>query len=126
MLEAVRPATGPAAHADGLVRIDEGLAARVGALRAGRERRLAARLEGGGGRAGGASFGRPRALVRTRVGVFGAVVEAVGVLAGFAAEGEEVELVAVFVVAVRADALEVAVDHGEGGLGSAGRGRRIR
>ena len=37
------------------------------------------------------------------MGGLGAVIEAVGVLAGFAAKGEEVELIAVGMLAVRAD-----------------------
>ena len=60
------------------------------------------------------------------MGAFGAVVEAVGVFAGFAAEGEEVELVAVGVVAMGADGVEVFVGFvhdGEGlGFGWASRG----
>lgn len=45
---------------------------------------------------------------------FGAVVEAEGVAAGFAAEGEEVELVAVGVFAVVAYGFDVFVHGGEG------------
>lgn len=45
---------------------------------------------------------------------FGAVVEAEGVFAGFTAEGEEVELVAVGVLAVGAYSVEVFVHSGEG------------
>lgn len=46
---------------------------------------------------------------------FGAVLEAEGAVAGFAAEGEEVELAAVFELAVAADGFEVFVGHlGEG------------
>lgn len=48
------------------------------------------------------------------VGGFGAVVEAEGVLAGFAAEGEEVELVAVGVLAVGTYGFKVFVHGGEG------------
>ena len=46
------------------------------------------------------------------VGGFGAVVEAVGVVAGVAAEGEEVQLVAVGKVAVVADGIKVGIVHG--------------
>lgn len=45
---------------------------------------------------------------------FGAVVEAVGTFAGFAAEREEIELVAVGVLAVGADGFDVFVHGGEG------------
>ena len=55
------------------------------------------------------------------VGRFGAVVEAEGVAAGVAAEGEEVELVAVGELAVNADGFEVVVVHfGEGLFGRSG------
>ena len=58
---------------------------------------------------------------------FGAVVEAVCAFAGFAAEGEEIELVAVGVLTVGTDRFEVFVHGGEGlGLGrrgGSGRGR---
>lgn len=46
---------------------------------------------------------RPFARVGAFVGSFGAVIEAEGASAGFAAEGEEVELAAVFELAVAAD-----------------------
>lgn len=45
----------------------------------------------------------PFSSVRAFVGCFGAVVETEGTSAGFAAEGEEVELAAVFKLAVAAD-----------------------
>lgn len=48
------------------------------------------------------------------MGGFGAVVEAVGAFAGFAAEREEVELVTVGVLAVGADGFDVLVHGGEG------------
>ena len=47
---------------------------------------------------------------------FGAVVEAEGVAAGVAAEGQEVELVAVRELAVSADGFEVVVLHLSEGL----------
>lgn len=46
---------------------------------------------------------RPFAGVGAFVGGFGAVIEAEGASAGFAAEGEEVELAAIFELAVAAD-----------------------
>jgi len=52
------------------------------------------------------------------VGRFGAVVEAEGMVAGVATEGEEVKLVAVGKLAVSADGFEVVVVHfGEGLFG---------
>ena len=52
---------------------------------------------------------------------FGAVVEAVGSFAGFAAKGEEVELVAVGVLAVGAYGFDFFVHGGEGlGVGRGG------
>jgi hypothetical protein len=55
------------------------------------------------------------------VGRFGAVVEAEGVVAGVAAEGEEVELVAIGELAVSANGFEVVVVHfGEGLFGRRG------
>lgn len=56
----------------------------------------------------------PLAGMRAFVRGFGAVVEAEGVFAGFTAEGEEVELVAVGVLAVGAYSVEVFVHSGEG------------
>jgi hypothetical protein len=57
------------------------------------------------------------------------VVETVGAMAGVAAEREEVELVAVGVLAVCADGLEIGgVEHGEcfvGGVGSRHVGRCV-
>ena len=50
------------------------------------------------------------------MGRFGAVVEAEGVVAGVAAEGEEVKLVAVGELAVSADGFEVVVRHFREGL----------
>lgn len=44
----------------------------------------------------------------------GAVVEAIGAFAGFAAEGEEIELVAVCVLTMGTDRFEVFVHGGEG------------
>lgn len=49
--------------------------------------------------------------VRALVGGFGAVVEAEGASAGFAAKGEEVELSTVFKLAVAADRFEICVGH---------------
>ena len=56
---------------------------------------------------------------------FGAVVEAVGAFAGFAAEGKKVKLVAVSVLAVGTDGFEVFVHGGEAlRLGRSRGGRR--
>jgi hypothetical protein len=64
---------------------------------------------------GGVSAVGPFAGLRATVGGFGAVVETVCPAAGFAAKGKEVELVAVLILAVAADRLEVFVRHlGEG------------
>ena len=43
------------------------------------------------------------------MGSLGTVIEAIGVSTGFATKGEEVELVAVGVLAMRADGFEVGV-----------------
>lgn len=53
---------------------------------------------------------------------FGAVVETECAVAGFAPEGEEVKLVAVFVLAVAADGVEVGLVRGGGGGGGGGSG----
>jgi hypothetical protein len=71
------------------------------------------------GRFGGARDGRgfspascsPCASILAFVCVFRTVVETVGVFAGFATKREEVELVAVCVVAVRANGFEIFVPH---------------
>jgi hypothetical protein len=47
---------------------------------------------------------------------FGAVIEAVCPAAGLAAKGKEVELVAIFELAVAADGFEIAVGHLSEGL----------
>lgn len=73
------------------------------------------------GSGGFSSCSGPFACAGAFVTGFGAVVEAECSFAGFAAEGEEVEDVAVGVLAVRADGVEVFV-HGCEGLG-VGRGR---
>ena len=58
---------------------------------------------------------------------FGAVVEAVGAFARFAAEGKEIELVAVGVLTVATDRFKVFVHGGEGlGLGKSWGSRRGR
>lgn len=81
---------------------------------------------GGRKRSGFPPRGRPLAGAGAFVGGFGAVVEAVGTFAGFAAEREEVQLVAVGVLAVGADGFDVLV-HGGEGLGLLrGRGSRRR
>lgn len=78
----------------------------------------------GGGRCADAVFPPvlgPFAGVSALVSRFGAVVEAEGVVAGVAAEGEEVKLVAVGELAVSADGFEVVVMHfGEGLFGRRG------
>ena len=56
------------------------------------------------------------------MGRLGGVIEALGVLAGFAAEEKEVELVAVGVLAMRADGFEVRIaDHAAKGRRRVGR-----
>ena len=58
---------------------------------------------------------------------FSAVVEAVGAVAGFAAEGEEIKLVAVGVLTVGTDRFKVFFHGGEGlGLGRCWESRRGR
>ena len=78
-------------------------------------------LVGAEGRAGEVRLAlalRPGAGVGAFVGGFGAVVEAEGVVAGLAVEGEEVELVAVGELAVRAEEGGVGVAYlgGHGGV----------
>lgn len=92
VLEAVLPITGRTANADGVERIDIGLAAGMRALRSIQKSRLARTGAIHGGR-NGSSFprrGSPLASARASVGCFRAVVEAVGTFAGFTTEGEEV------------------------------------
>ena len=67
---------------------------------------------------GFASRGGPFARAGASVPAFGSVIETVCSFAGFAAEGEEIELIAVGVLAVRTDGVEVFV-HGCEGLGVA-------
>lgn len=113
MLEAVLAIADGAADGDVGEGVDVGFACRVRALRCGEE----GRFGGAGGCGRGVFFaagGGPGAGVGALVGGFGAVVEAVGCFAGFAAEGEEVELVAVGVLAVGADGFDFFVHGGEG------------
>ena len=89
VLETVLPIAGRTANADGVEGIDVGLAAWMRTLRGGQESGLA-RTSGVCGWRKRSSFppcGRPLAGVGAFVGRFGAVVEAVGAFAGFAAEG---------------------------------------
>ena len=93
---------------------DESLAAGFGALGCGLQGGFGGGCGfgiGGSGEIGFAPVGGPFSGVRTLVGGFGAVVEAVGLMAGVAAEGEEVELVAVREVAVVADGFKVGGVH---------------
>ena len=105
-----------ATNGDGGVGVDECFAGRMGALSSCCQSCIAG-AQGGGGRGGRLfSFGGcPFSGVGAFVGGFGAVIEAVGSFAGFAAEGEEVELVAVGVLTVGADGFDVYV-HGCKGL----------
>jgi hypothetical protein len=66
---------------------------------------------GGGGELGFPPVARPFAGVGTFVGGFGAVIEAVGVLAGVAAEREKVELAAEWSFTVAAQSVEVGGVH---------------
>jgi len=103
VLEAVLTITVRAAHARVFERIDERFA---------REMRALLGIVDVGLFCRGAVFflvccavapARPFAGMGAFVGGFGAVVETEGAAAGFAAEGEEVELAAVFELAVAAD-----------------------
>lgn len=125
VLEAVLAVAAGAADADVREGVDVGLAGWMRALRCGEE----GWFGGAGARCGfSPASGCPGAGVRAGVGGLGAVVEAVGSVAGLAAEGEEVELVAVGVLAVGADGFDFFVHGGEGlgvgcggGLGGGGR-----
>ena len=130
VLEAVLPITYGTADPDRVVCVDNCLARRMRALRwrcCGQQspttipdRRIAR-----GCLARSFLSPRPLASVHAFVRALGAVLEAVGPAAGLAAEGEEVELVAVAVLAVCADGFEVVV-HGGEGLGFWRRGRWCR
>ena len=124
VLQAVVPVTVGAVDAGVLEGVDKRLAFRFRALRCGEDGRFLCAWEGRGGCCADAVFApvfRPLAGVGALVGRLGAVVEAVGVVAGVAAEGQEVELVAVGELAVGADRLEVVVVHfGEGLFGRRG------
>lgn len=103
VLKAVLAITVRAAHARVFQGIDEGFARNVGTLigvvDVGLFRRSAVLLLV----CCTVAPAGPFSSVRAFVGCFGAVVEAEGASAGFAAEGEEVELAAVFELAVAAD-----------------------
>lgn len=120
VLEAVLPVAVLAADADAGVRVDVGLARWMRALRCCREGRFLAGWErrgGGRGLLGGAPCLGPLSGFGAGVRSFGPVVEAVGLFAGFAAEREEVELVAVGVVAVGTDGVKVlGLRKGHGGI----------
>lgn len=123
VLEAVAALAVRAVHARVLERVDEGLARRVGALR-----RVAVVGFGGCRRrepshAVPPSVLRPLARMAAAVCRLGAVIEAEGVAARLAAEGQEIELVAVGKLAVRADVFDVFVHGCVGGIGH-GVGRR--
>jgi len=93
-------------------RVDECFAGSVVALLlVGVERGLWGEGRGGGGVESGALAG-PVARLWALVGVFGAVVEAVGRFAGLAAEGQEVEHMAVGHLAVRPNGFNVALHLG--------------
>jgi hypothetical protein len=113
VLEAVLPVTVRAVHAGVLERVDQRLASWLRALRRRENGRFLRGREGSGGCANAVlpPVLGPFASMGALVGGFGAVVEAEGVVAGVAAEGEEVELVAVGELAVRANGFEVVVVH---------------
>ena len=118
MLEAVLPIAVRTANANGIQGVDIGLAARMRTLRGSQESRLA-RTSTICCRRERSSFplgGRPLAGARAFVSCFGTMVEAVRAFARFAPEGKEVKLVAICVLAVGADRLEVFV-HAREGLG---------
>ena len=117
MFEAVTPITPLAPHTCVLHCVDKRFAFRLVALCP----RLQSWLSGAGDVGGRSpdrvspSVARPFACFGASVGGFCAVIEAECAVAGVAAEGEEVELAAVGVLAVGADGFEVfGVEHGEG------------
>jgi hypothetical protein len=113
VLKAILPVAVGAVDPRILQRVDQSLAFWLRALRRSQDGRFLLGGEGSGGRtdAGFASVFGPFAGVGALMGGFGAVLEAEGVVAGVAAEGEKVELVAVRELAVGADGLEVVVAH---------------
>ena len=116
MLKAVLPVTGRAANADGIECIDVGLTAGMGTLCGSQESRLS-RTSTYCSRRKRSSFppcGRPFAGAGTFVSCFCAVIKAVGTFAGFTAEGKEIKLVAVGVLAVSTDRFDVFVHDGKG------------
>lgn len=124
MLEAVLPITGRTIHAYRVMRVYLGLASRMrtlcghGLKRSTTVRRRCSRYS-----IRFSPGGSPFPSVGAFVSCLGAVLQAVGSPARLATKGKEVELVAVAVLAVGADGLEVFVwHHGEGrGLGRRGR-----
>lgn len=111
VLEAVLTITSRTANADGVEGVDIGLTAWMRALRSSQESRLA-QVSTVCSRGKPGSFPPcrgPLAGARAFVSCFGAVVETVGTFTGFAAEGEEIELVAVGVLAVGSNRFEVFV-----------------
>ena len=120
VLEAVLTITSRTANADGVESVDVGLTAWMRALRSSQESRLAqtSTIRSRGKPSSFPPRRGPLASARAFVSCFSAVVEAVGTFTGFAAEREEIELVAVGVLAVCTDRFEVFVHAGEGlGIG---------
>ena len=118
MLEAVLPIAIRTANANGIQGVDIGLAARMRTLRGSQESRLArtSTICCWRERSSFPLGGRPLAGARAFVSCFGAMVEAVSAFARFAPEGKEVKLVAINVLAMGANCLEVFV-HAREGLG---------
>ena len=115
VLEAVLTITSRTAHADGVESVDVGLTAWMRALRSSQESRLAriSTIRSWGKPSSFPPCCSPLAGAGAFVGCFGAVVETVGSFTGFAAEREEIELVAVGVLTVGTDCFEVFVHAGE-------------
>lgn len=113
VLEAVAAVAGVAVHRRVLGSVDQRLAGRMRALIGIVHRRLLWHGRGRGGAAGVAVAlsSRPFPRVTAFVRRFRSMIQAEGPSAGFASEGEEVELVAVFVLAVVPDGFEVGVRH---------------
>lgn len=114
VLEAVAAVAGVAVHRRVLGSVDQRLAGRMRALIGVVHRRLLFWHGRGRGNAAGVAVAlssRPFPRVTAFVRRFRSMIQAEGPSAGFASEGEEVELVAVFVLAVVPDGFEVGVRH---------------
>jgi len=113
VLEAVVAVADGAVDAGDKARSDDRLAAVVGARLLGDEIAHPLALAGRVTRQVGLAFSLgPRALVRAFVSRLGSVVKTEGLAAGLAEEGEEVELVAIFELAVGTDEGGVATRAG--------------